>query len=586
MPAIAEIAKRTRKHQAFMFFMAALLTAAQVWFSLRIPDYMQTITRLVKTPGSPIDGIYQCGINMLLCAGAGVISAVAASWFSMRVAASFCMDLRSDLYDKVESFSMKEIDQYSTASLITRSTNDITQIQNFMCRGLRHLFKVPFMIVWALVKITGRHWQWTALTVLSIAVMSGLVIFMMLYAHPRLRKRQAYTDDLSRDLRENLTGIRVIRAYNAENYQESKFRDADVILTENERKAHHAMSLMRPTIKLVNNILMVGIYLSAAYLIASANASDQISIFSDMVVYSSYTAILIQAFMDMNMALNQYPRAAVSAERILEILHVDPEIKDGTGKAEDGSGTIAFSHVSFRYPGASLDALTDITFTAEAGKTTAIIGATGSGKTSLINLIPRLYKPYAGSITIDGMDIQNMSLKQLHEKLGYASQKAMLLRGTVYSNVAYGDNEKGERTEQEIISALQTAQAYDFVQKMENGTQAEIARGGTSVSGGQRQRLSIARSICWNPKIFLFDDTFSALDFETDHKLRAALKKEHPDTTVLLVAQRIGTIRDADEILVLDDGKIAARGTHEQLMHSCSIYQQIARTQLSEQELA
>ena len=586
MQAIAEMAKRAKKQQALLFLLAALFTAAQVWFSLRIPDYMQTITRLVKTPGSDMNQIYACGGMMLLCAGAGVGSAIAANWYSMHVAASFSRDLRTDIYNKVESFSMKEMDSFSTASLITRSTNDVTQIQNFMCRGLLHALKVPFIAVWALVKITGRHWQWTALTLLSIILMVLLVIFMMVYAHPKLRKRQVYTDNLSRDLRENLTGIRVIRAYNAEKYQEKKFTEADDILTSNERKAHHAMGLMRPTIKFVNNALMVGIYLAGAYLIASANPSDQIAIFSDMVVYSSYTAILIKAFMDMNMALNQYPRAAVSAERILEILHADTEVKEGSSAAESTAGTIEFKHINFSYPGAKGNALTDISFTAEAGKTTALIGATGSGKTTILQLIARLYTPQSGSILIDGVDIQHMSLRKLHEKIGYATQKAVLLRGTVFSNVAYGENDRTDRNEQSVNLALETAQASEFVGLMDKGIHAEIARGGTSVSGGQRQRLSIARSICWNPEVFLFDDTFSALDFETDYKLRKALRETHPDQTILIVAQRIGTIRDADEILVLDNGTIVDRGTHDQLMQRCSIYQQIASTQLSEQELS
>ena len=586
MQAIAEMAKRAKKQQAMLFLLAALFTAAQVWFSLRIPDYMQTITRLVKTPGSDMQKIYECGWMMLLCAAAGVGSAIAANWFSMHVAASFSKDLRTDIYDKVESFSMKEMDSFSTASLITRSTNDVTQIQNFMSRGLLHALKVPFIVVWALVKITGRHWQWTVLTLISIVLMVLLVVFMMVYAHPKLRKRQVYTDDLSRDLRENLTGIRVIRAYNAEKYQEKKFTDADEVLTSNERKAHHAMGLMRPTIKFVNNTLMVCIYLVGAYLIASADPSDQIAIFSDMVVYSSYTAILIKAFMDMNMALNQYPRAAVSAERILEILHADIEETEGIDKAAYAAGTVEFRHVNFSYPGAKGNALTDISFTAEVGKTTALIGSTGSGKTSILQLISRLYTPQSGSILIDGVDIQKMPLFDLHEKIGYATQKAMLLRGTVFSNVAYGENEEIERNEQSVIQALQIAQASEFVQGMEGGVNAEIARGGTSVSGGQRQRLSIARSICWNPEVFLFDDTFSALDFETDYQLRKALREKYPDKTILLVAQRIGTIRNADEILVLDDGMIVDRGTHEQLMQRCSIYQQIASTQLSEQELS
>lgn len=588
MSAISYLTRRINSKQAVMFLNAILLIACQVWFSLKIPDYMETITILVKTPGSSIEMIWQCGGMMLLFAGASVASAIAASWFSMHLAASFCRDLRAEIYDKVESYSMKEIDSFSTASLITRSTNDVTQIQSFMARGMQHMIKAPFMVVWALVKISNRHWEWTALTVLSIVIMCFIVVFMMIYAHPRLRRRQSYIDDLSRDLRENLTGIRVIRAYNADHYQEQKFDQANQILTVNERKAHHAMGLMRPSIKFINNALMVGIYLIGGMLISCSGSNDQLLIFSDMVVYSSYAAILIQAFMDMNMAFNQYPRAAVSAERIAAVLKMNSDTVDGnsTDIPKDRIGFLEFRHVSFRYPGAREDALSDISFTAEPGKTTAIIGSTGSGKTSLINLIPRLYDPQSGMILIDGINIKEMTLKQLHDRIGYASQKAILLKGTVRSNIAYGDNDKEERDDDRIQDALETAQAAAFVNQMDDGIDSLITRGGTSVSGGQRQRLSIARTICWNPEIYLFDDTFSALDFETDRELREALKQKHADVTQILVAQRIGTIRDADEILVMDNGRIVGRGCHSELMKNCRIYQEIARTQLSEKELA
>ncbi|NCB33617.1 MAG: ABC transporter ATP-binding protein, partial [Erysipelotrichia bacterium] len=402
MSAISYLTRRINSKQAVMFLNAILLIACQVWFSLKIPDYMETITILVKTLGSSIEMIWQCGGMMLLFAGASVASAIAARWFSMHLAASFCRDLRAEIYDKVESYSMKEIDSFSTASLITRSTNDVTQIQSFMARGMQHMIKAPFMVVWALVKISNRHWEWTALTVLSIVIMCFIVVFMMIYAHPRLRRRQSYIDDLSRDLRENLTGIRVIRAYNADHYQEQKFDQANQILTVNERKAHHAMGLMRPSIKFINNALMVGIYLIGGMLISCSGSNDQLLIFSDMVVYSSYAAILIQAFMDMNMAFNQYPRAAVSAERIAAVLKMNSDTVDGnsTDIPKDRIGFLEFRHVSFRYPGAREDALSDISFTAEPGKTTAIIGSTGSGKTSLINLIPRLYDPQSGMILI------------------------------------------------------------------------------------------------------------------------------------------------------------------------------------------
>lgn len=585
MQAMIELAKRVRKQQIPMFLLAVVFIAAQVWFSLRIPDYMENITRLVKTSNSNINEIYHNGGMMVLCAALGIIAAVAASWFSVRASAGFSRDLRKDLYEHVEAFSMKEIDSFSTASLITRSTNDVMQIQNFLCRGLLHFIKAPFMVVWALIKISGRHWQWTALTGLSVVIMSCVVGFMMVYAHPRLRKRQQYTDDLSRDLRENLTGIRVIRACNAEPFQEAKFDHDNDILTVNERKAHHAMGLLRPTIKFINNALMVGIYLIGAVLIASSDPSDQIAVFSDMVVYSSYAAILLQAFMDLNMGFNQYPRAAVSAERILQVLQAKPEEEDGIEQCPKQGGTLEFQHVSFRFPNTRADVLSDISFKVNAGTTTALIGSTGSGKSALINLIPRLYEPQSGKVLLDGVDIKKMSLKTLHDRLGVASQKAILIKGTVASNVAYGDNDQPGRTEKEIRHALDIAQASEFVNAMDGTIQATIDRGGTSVSGGQRQRLSIARAVCWKPELYLFDDSFSALDFETDRKLREALKNDRRITS-LIVAQRIGTVRDADEILVLDAGRIVGRGTHMELMRSCKVYREIARTQLSEEELA
>ena len=585
MQAMIELAKRVRKQQIPMFLLAVVFIAAQVWFSLRIPDYMENITRLVKTSNSNINEIYRNGGMMVLCAALGIIAAVAASWFSVRASAGFSRDLRKDLYEHVEAFSMKEIDSFSTASLITRSTNDVMQIQNFLCRGLLHFIKAPFMVVWALIKISGRHWQWTALTGLSVVIMSCVVSFMMVYAHPRLRKRQQYTDDLSRDLRENLTGIRVIRACNAEPFQEAKFDHDNDILTVNERKAHHAMGLLRPTIKFINNALMVGIYLIGAVLIASSDPSDQIAVFSDMVVYSAYAAILLQAFMDLNMGFNQYPRAAVSAERILQVLQAKPEEEDGIEQCPKQGGTLEFQHVSFRFPNTRADVLSDISFKVNAGTTTALIGSTGSGKSALINLIPRLYEPQSGVILLDNVDIKKIPLKTLHDRLGVASQKAILIKGTVASNVAYGDNDQPERTEKEVRHALDIAQASEFVNAMDGTIQATIDRGGTSVSGGQRQRLSIARAVCWKPELYLFDDSFSALDFETDRKLREALKNDRRITS-LIVAQRIGTVRDADEILVLDAGRIVGRGTHTELMHSCKVYREIARTQLSEEELA
>lgn len=579
---------RMRKQDWVLFFTGMVFIAAQVGFSLKIPDYMQTITKLVETDGSSMNDIWMNGIWMLLCAGGAVGSAIAGSWFSVRLGSSFSKELRADIYQHVESYSMNEIDNFSTASLITRSTNDVTQIQNFMSKGLQHMVKAPFMVVWALIKIAGGYWQWELVTIIAVVIMTIMIVFLMTYAHPRLRKRQYYTDNLSRDLRENLTGIRVIRAYNAEKYQEAKFTADDKILTDNERKAHHGMSLMRPEISLVNNLMMVGIYVIGAYLIAAADTGSRLLIFSDMVVYSSYAAILIQAFMDMNMAFNMYPRAAVASERVLEVLNTNTIVKDGSSRLSEEApkGTLEFDHVCFHYPGSREDILQDISFKVEKGKTLAIIGATGSGKSTIVNLIPRLYDAQSGRVLLDGKDVRSLTLKDLHDRVGYASQRAILLTGTVRSNVEYGDNGKVKTGEEGVRRAIRIAQAEKFVSEMDGGIDAEITRGGTNVSGGQKQRLSIARSIDWQPEVYVFDDSFSALDYQTDQQLRQALKKETAGITTVLVAQRIGTIRDADDIIVLDDGRIVGEGTHEQLMKNCQIYQEIAHTQLSAEELA
>jgi ATP-binding cassette subfamily B multidrug efflux pump len=583
MNAVLRLACRTRHSQAALFAAAGCFIALQVWLSLKIPDAMETITRLVKTPGSSSAAIWHSGAQMLFFALACAAAGIAAGWFAVHAGAAYSRDLRAEIYSKVESFSMKEMDTFSTASLITRSTNDVAQIQNFLAKGMQDFIRAPFMALWALVKISGRHWQWTALTACSIAAMSAVIVFMVFYAHPRLRRRQKYTDEISRILRENMTGVRVIRAYGVEEAQQKKFDRANKILTDSERKAHHAMSFMRPTVRFMNNALMVGIYLTGASIIAASPSQDRIGIFADMVVYSSYTAILIRAFMSLNMALNQYPRAAASGERIMEVLDTAPEtasVPEVGTPAEQG--TLEFQNVSFRYPGASDDALCGISFTLKPGTVTAVIGATGSGKSTLVRLIPRLYEPLAGRILIDGEDIRAMTLFRLHSLIGYAAQTAILLKGTVRSNTAYGDNGR-KRGDEEIRDALETAQAADFTSAM-GGLDAAVSRGGSSLSGGQKQRLSIARAVCWKPEIFLLDDTFSALDFKTDRALRTALKREK--ATMLIVAQRISTIMDADQILVMDRGRIVDRGTHQELMKRCRIYSEIAESQLYGKETA
>jgi len=582
------ILKRLNKSQWILFALGAVFLILQIFFNLKIPDYMEVITSLVKRSDSTMSEIIANGGWMLLCALLSIVCGITANWFTVRMASSYSKDLRADVYDHIEQFSMGEIDDFSTASLITRNTNDITQIQNFLFRGLQNFIKVPFMAVMAFIKIWGKHRQWITLTFISVALMMALILFLMMYAHPKLRMRQTYTDNLSRILREELTGVRVIRAYNAEDLQKKKYDHANEVLTVSERKAHHAMRLMMPMVRFINNALMAAIYITGAYIIVEANAGDRVSIFSDMIVYSSYAAILIRSFMDLNMVFNQYPRASVSAERILAVLDTESSVKDGDHPITETKekGKLEFRNVSFRYPGSSENVLEDISFTLEGGKTLAIIGATGSGKSTIVNLIPRLYELEQGEILVDDVNINDLSLDVLRSKVGYASQRAILFTGTVKSNVGYGDNLKHKPSDEEVWQAVDIAQARDFVEEKENGIDSVITRGGTNISGGQKQRLSIARSVAWKPEIYVFDDTFSALDYATDRKLRTALKEKTKGVSTLLVAQRIGTIRDADQILVLDEGKIVGRGTHQELMKNCQVYREIAQTQLSEEELA
>ena len=572
-----------------LFAASMVFISAQVWLDLKIPDYMSTITELVKSDQGRVLEILLAGGMMMLCALGSLCAAILTGLLSSRLAASFSRDLRERIFDRVEAFSMQEIDSFSTASLITRSTNDVTQIQNFVSRGLQMIVRAPIMASFALIKMSSRHWEWTALAGGSVLLVIGTVAFIVTYAHPRFRKMQSLTDDLNRVTRENMTGIRVIRAYNAEEYQQDKFEGANERLTRNSLQARRAMGVMNPMMKFVNNGLSIGIYCIGAFLICASPAADQLGIFSDMVVFSTYAAKLVQAFMSLNMIFMMMPRASVSAGRINEVLDTEPKIRDGKRTEGDSAqrGRVEFRHVGFRYPGAEEDVLRDISFTAEPGQTVAFIGATGSGKTSLVNLIPRLYDATSGEVLVDGVNVREYTQHALHAKLGYAPQKAVLFTGTVASNVAYGEGaEECPDGDDPIARALEIAQAADFVSQMPYGEDSDIARGGTNVSGGQRQRLSIARAVFRRPEIYIFDDTFSALDYKTDRTLRAELKRRTAGTTTLIVAQRIGTIRDADRILVLEDGKIVGDGTHAELMRDCEVYREIAYTQLSEEELA
>ncbi len=584
-----KIFKRMGRTEWTLMAISVMLVVCQVYMDLKIPDYMTTITRLVQTEGSAMRDIWAAGGMMLLCAVCSMCITFCSGFVSARLAATFSRHLRSDIFNKVQTFSLEEIDRFSTASLITRSTNDVAQLQNFMSRGINMIIRAPITVTIALMKISGKHWQWTALTSGAVVIVLFAVAFVIKYAHPRFRRMQVLTDDLNRATRENLTGIRVVRAYNAESYQEKKFSDSNDRLADNAIAAHRAMAVMHPTMRFVNNGLTIGIYCIGAFLIAQTVGTDSaLTTFSEMIVFSNYASRILFAFMSLNMIFNQLPRATVCAERINEVLDTQPSIVDGPHETgvEGHEGEVEFRNVSFRYPTAEGEILRDISFTAKKGETVAFIGATGSGKTSLVNLVPRFYDASAGQVLVDGRDVREYSQNALRKLIGYAPQRAVLFTGTVTSNVDYGDGFSHEDAEAEVRRAVEIAQAKEFVEKMDGEYEADISRGGTNVSGGQKQRLSIARAVYRKPEIYIFDDTFSALDYKTDRILRGKLKEETAGVTTLIVAQRIGTIRDADKIIVLDEGRAVGIGTHAELLKTCSVYREIAHTQLSEEELA
>ena len=586
-----KIFRRMRRIEIILMCCSILLVLGQVWCDLKIPDYMTTITVLLNSPDSTMNDIYRAGAMMTLYAVISAFMTLISGFVTAQLSGNFSMHLREDIFHSVEDFSPTEIDRFSTASLITRSTNDVTQIQNFFSRGLTMIIRLPITLVVAISKIMGKHWQWTSVTMAAVMILLMIMFVVLHYAQPRFRRMQYLTDNLNRVTRENLTGIRVIRAYNAEKYQEDRFAEANNALTDNSLYAHYAMDAMRPTMRFMNNGLNITIYIIGAYLIASTVGTDAaLTTFSEMVVFSNYAQKILMSFMSLQFIFNMWPRAAVSADRINEVLDTDPSIKDGPAEhgADGMSGEVEFRNVSFRYPSAEGDVLTNISFTAHHGETVAFIGATGSGKSTLINLIPRFYDTSAGEVLVDGKDVKEYNIAKLRSMIGYAPQRAVLFTGDVTSNVSYGDASDGmseEEIDARVREAVEIAQAKDFVEKREGQYHSDITRGGTNVSGGQKQRLSIARAIFRKPEIYIFDDTFSALDYKTDRVLRACLKEKTAGITTLIVAQRIGTIRDADRIIVLDEGQIVGMGTHDELMESCKVYQEIAYTQLSEEDL-
>ena len=567
---------------------AFVFIIVQVWLSLTMPDYMSEITRLVQTQGSSMNDILIAGGKMLLCALGSLLSAVCTSICASRISSNFSANLRRQVFYKVQSFSMEEIGNFSTASLITRSTNDITQVQMLIVMGLEVLLKAPIMAIWALCKISTKNWQWTAATGAAVVTLLCFVAVCVSVALPKFKKLQTLTDNLNRVTRENLTGLNVIRAYNAEGYQQKKFDTANAELTKTQLFANRTMGVMMPGIQMVMNGLTLAIYWIGAYLISNAQMFDKLTIFSDMIVFTQYAMQVVMSFMMIVMIFVLLPRASVSAKRINEVLDMPLSIQDGAVEhtPAEKAGEIEFRHVSFRYPDAEKDVIEDISFTAHKGETVAFIGATGCGKSTVINMIPRFYDATKGEVLVDGVNVKEYSQKALRRKIGYVSQKAVLFSGSIKSNIAYGDNGTAGFTDEDVKTALETAQAKEFVDKTSGGIDAYVAQGGSNFSGGQKQRLSIARAICRHPEILIFDDSFSALDYKTDRVLRDTLNKTCGDATRLIVAQRIGTIRDADKIIVLEDGRIAGMGRHKQLMESCEVYRQIAYSQLSKEELA
>lgn len=583
-----QLFKKLKAIEWALFGVSFIFIIAQVWLDLKLPDYMSEITQLVQTPGSEMKEILVAGGWMLLCAFGSLATSMIAAAISAKIASNLSARLRLNLFDKVQSFSMEEINNFSTPSLVTRSTNDVNQVQMFIVMGLQMLIKAPILAGWALMKIMDKSWQWTLSTAVAVLVLLVIVGICILIALPRFKRIQKLTDNLNRIARENMTGLRVVRAYNAEEYQEGKFETANTALTKTNLVTNSVLAFLMPSISLIMSGLSLAIYWVGAIIINQADLPSKMSLFSDMIVFSSYALQVVMAFMMLIMIFMLLPRATVSAKRINEVLNTTLTIQNGTIDASPAgvSGEIEFKNVSFKYADGDDYVIENISFKANRGETIAFIGSTGCGKSTLVNLVPRFYDASEGEILINGVNVKDYDQKVLRHKIGYVSQKAVLFGGTVQSNVAFGNNGKALADIHEVMDAVNIAQATDFVEKMDGSYEAHIAQGGTNLSGGQKQRLSIARAIARRPEILIFDDSFSALDYKTDRRLRNVLKKETLGTTLLIVAQRIGTIKDADQIIVLDEGRIVGMGSHEQLMQTCDVYQEIAYSQLSKEELA
>ena len=578
--------KNFSKKDFFFIALTVLFIAGQVGLELKMPEYMSTITRLVQTEGSEMGEILQNGGMMLLCALGSVISTIIATWFIANVGADFTYIVRKKIFDKVERLGISEVKKFSTASLITRTTNDVTQVRMVITMGANMLIRAPMTAIWAIAKISGKNWQWSTATSIAVAIMLATATTIMMVVIPRFKIIQKLTDRLNGVTRENLTGIRVVRAFNAERYQEQKFDSVNMEVADTTRFVDRVLSIMSPMMYLVMNGITLTIYLIGAVLISESVMADKLTVFSDMVVFSTYAMHMIISFLMVAIIFMLIPRAQVSAERINEVLKEEITIKDGSFDDETAeTGTVEFRNVSFKYPDAEEYLLKDISFRAEKGQTVAFIGSTGSGKSTLINLVPRFYDVTDGAVYVDGVNVKDYEQKALHQKLGYIPQKAVIFSGTVASNISYGDSGKGKLSRREIQTAAKVAQAKSFIEKMDKQYDSHIAQSGTNISGGQKQRLAIARAVARNPEIYIFDDSFSALDYKTDTALRQALKKYTKDATSLIVAQRIGTIMHADQIIVLDKGICVGHGTHKELMRDCEVYKEIALSQLTKEEL-
>ena len=579
--------KKFSKKDVLFIIISIIMIIAQVYLDLKTPDYMSEITQLVKTQGSQMSDIWKNGSMMLVCSLGSLILTVITGYLVANVAANLSKNIRKEIFEKVESLGLHEVKEFSTSSLITRTTNDISQIQSFVAMGLQVLVKAPITAIWGIRKILNKGWEWSAATGIAVLVLLIAVALIVVFVLPKFKKIQKLTDKLNGKARENITGIRVVRAFNASKYQEEKFDAVNAELTDTQLFNQKSFAVMQPLMYIVMYLLTLSIYLIGIKLINDALLTDRIAIFGNMVVFSSYAMQIIMSFLMLVMIFIMLPRAEVSASRIKEVLETKDSIKDGNKGTSDVTekGTVEFRDVSFKYPDASEYLLEKISFKVNKGETVAFIGSTGSGKSTLVNLIPRFYDATEGEVLVDGQNVKDYTQAELRNRMSYIPQKAMLFDGTVKSNIVYGDNGKSKITQDKIEEALKVAQGEEFVLKMDGKYDATISQGGTNISGGQKQRLSIARAIARNPEIYIFDDSFSALDYKTDKILRKALKEYTKDATTLIVAQRIGTIMHADKIIVLDNGKCVGIGTHKELLKNCEVYKEIALSQLTKEEL-